>query len=70
MEERATGTYKPATCGEERHATGLRKRDREQFECRYRQTCCTILKWLLGMAFVGFGTLAVLLAIGFGWLDF
>ena len=27
-------------------------------------------EWLLGIAFVGFGTLTVLLASGFGFLDF
>lgn len=74
MEERATlriqATYKPATCGDVQNTTGLLKQDLEQFECRYGQTCCTLLKWLLAMAFVGFGTLAVLLATGFGFLDF
>lgn len=70
MEERASSTYKPAMCGDLRHTTVLLRRDLEQFERRYRQTCCTILRWLLGMAFIGFGTLTVLLAIGFGWLDF
>ena len=69
MEERAASTYKPATSGYVQSATGLCKRDLEQFECRYRQTCCTFLKWLLAIAFAGFGTLTVLLAKGFGWLD-
>lgn len=69
MEESASNTYKGAATGENvRHATGLLKQDLEQFECRYRETCCTSLRWLLGMAIVGFGTLTVLLAIGFGWL--
>ena len=71
MEESASNTYKGAATGENvRHTTGLRKGNLDQFECRYRQTCCTILKWLLGIAFVGFGTLTVLLATGFGFLEF
>lgn len=72
MEESAYSTYSrgSATSEDVQNATGLRKRDLEQFECRYGQTCCTLLKWLLAMAFVGFGTLAVLLATGFGFLDF
>ena len=72
MEERATlriqATYKPATCGDVQNTTGLLKQDCDQFEIRIRQTCMRIFICLLGVAFVGFGTLAVLLAIGFGWI--
>ena len=73
MEESASNAYSTyskgaATNGDVWRTTGLLKRDLEQFERRYRQTCCTILKWLLGMACASFGTLTVLLAIGFGWL--
>lgn len=59
MEERAIGTYK---------TTALLRQDCDQFEIRIRQTCMRIFICLLGVAFVGFGTLAVLLAIGFGWI--
>lgn len=74
MEERATlriqATYKPATCGDVQNTTGLLKQDCDQFEIRFRQTCMRTFICLLGIAFVGFGTLAFLLATGFGFLDF
>ena len=74
MEERASLHYmphnKPATCGDVRHTTALLRRDCDQSEIRIRQTCMRSVICLLGIACASCGTLAVLLATGFGFLDF